>query len=85
MIIDSHCHLNHLHNDIPLEKIINNARSSNIRLMLNIATKPNEFENIINTSILYDEVYFTLGVHPHEASELNDGVIKEIHANANNK
>ena len=85
MIIDSHCHLNYLYDDIPIEKIINNARSSNIRLMLNIATKPNEFENIINTSILYDEVYFTLGVHPHEVSELNDGVIKEIHANANNK
>ena len=55
------------------------------QIIENHGLKPNEFENIINTSILYDEVYFTLGVHPHEASELNDGVIKEIHANANNK
>ena len=85
MIIDSHCHLNYLHDDIPLEKIINNAKDSNVRLMLNIATKPNEFDKIINTSFLYDEVYFTLGVHPHEASELNDEVIKEIYTNANNK
>ena len=85
MIIDSHCHLNYSNDGIPLDKIISNAKDSNVGLMLNIATKPNEFSSIINTSILYDEVYFTLGVHPHEASDLNDDVIKEIHTNANNK
>ena len=85
MIIDSHCHLNYSNDGIPLDKIISNARDSNIGLMLNIATKPNEFDVIINTSNLYDEVYFTLGVHPHEASDLNDKVIKKIHTNANNK
>jgi len=85
MIIDSHCHLNYSNDGIPLDKIISNARDSNIGLMLNIATKPNEFDGIINTSNLYDEVYFTLGVHPHEASDLNDKVIKKIHTNANNK
>ena len=85
MIIDSHCHLNYSNDGIPLDKIISNARDSNIGLMLNIATKPNEFDGIIKTSNLYDEVYFTLGVHPHEASDLNDKVIKKIHTNANNK
>ena len=85
MIIDSHCHLNYSNDGIPLDKIISNARDSNIGLMLNIATKPNEFDGIINTSNLYDEVYFTLGVHPHEASDLNDKVIKKIHTNSNNK
>tara|TARA_B110000444_G_scaffold171894_1_gene160669 strand:+ start:9 stop:788 length:780 start_codon:yes stop_codon:yes gene_type:complete len=85
MIIDSHCHLNYSNDGIPIEEIISNARVNNVGLMLNIATKPNEFYSIINTSALYDEVYFTLGVHPHEASYLNDDVIKEIYTNTNNK
>ena len=85
MIIDSHCHLNYSNDGIPLKEIISNARDSNIGLILNIATKPNEFDSIINTSTLYDEVYFTLGVHPHEASNLSDDVIKKIYINANNK
>jgi|TARA_B110000967_G_scaffold170061_1_gene179825 TatD DNase family protein len=85
MIIDSHCHLNYSNDDISLEEIINNARDSNIKLMLNIATKQNEFENIINISALYHEVYFTLGIHPHEANHLNNDVIKEIYMNENNK
>ena len=85
MIIDSHCHLNYSNDGILLEEIISNASVSNVRLMLNIATKPNEFESIINTSTLYDEVYFTLGVHPHEANQLNNDVIKKIYINENNK
>ena len=35
MIIDSHCHLNYSNDNISLEEIINNARDSNIKLMLN--------------------------------------------------
>ena len=85
MIVDSHCHLNYSNDGIHLKEIINNASVSNVGLMLNIATKPNEFESIINTSTLYDEVYFTLGVHPHEASHLNNDVIKKIYMNENNK
>ena len=85
MIIDSHCHLNYSNDGIPLKEIINNASVSNVGLMLNIATKPNEFDNIINTSTLYDEVYFTLGVHPHEANHLNNDVIKKIYINESNK
>ena len=85
MIIDSHCHLNYSNDGILLEEIISNASASNVGLMLNIATKPNEFESIINTSTLYDEVYFTLGVHPHEANHLNNDVIKKIYINENNK
>ena len=85
MIIDSHCHLNYPNDGITLDKIISNAKDSNVGLMLNIATNPNEFDSIIHTSTLYDEVYFTLGVHPHEANHLNDDVINKININANNK
>ena len=85
MIIDSHCHLNYSHNNISLEEIISNARDSNVRTMLNIATNPNEFDNIINTSTLFNEVYFTLGVHPHDSKETNDDILQIIKNNLDNK
>jgi len=85
MIIDSHCHLSYSKEQHTLEEIICNAKESDIGLLLNIATKPNEFNKLIHTSKLYNEVYFTLGVHPHEAIHLNDEVIKNIYINANNK
>ena len=84
MIIDSHCHLNYLKDKVPLESILQNAKNNNISLMLNIATKSNEFDNLIKVSNEYEEVYFTLGIHPHEASEMNENVAKRIYENSNN-
>ena len=85
MIIDSHCHLNYSEKEHPLIEVLSNAKDNNIGLMLNIATKSNEYDKLIETSNLYKEVYFTLGVHPHEANDLNDKVIEKIYINKNNK
>lgn len=85
MIVDSHCHLNFSEKELPLVEVLNNAKENNIGLMLNIATNSIEYDNLINTSNLYKEVYFTLGVHPHEANDLNNKVIEKIYINKNNK
>ena len=85
MIVDSHCHLNFSEKELPLVEVLNNAKENNIGLMLNIATNSIEYDNLINTSNLYKEVYFTLGVHPHEANDLDDKVIEKIYINKNNK
>ena len=84
MIIDSHCHLNYLKDTIPLESGLHDAKEDNISLMLNIATKLSEFDDLIKISNKYEEVYFTLGIHPHEASEMNENTIKRIYENTNN-
>ena len=85
MIVDSHCHLNFSEKELPLVEVLNNAKENNIGLMLNIATNSIEYDNLINTSNLYKDVYFTLGVHPHEANDLNNKVIEKIYINKNNK
>ena len=81
MIVDSHCHLDYLKEAPSIEEVLKNAKKQNIILMLNIATKLGEFEKIIETSNLYDVVYFTLGIHPHEANELTSDVVDIIHNN----
>ena len=85
MIVDSHCHLNFSEKELPLVEVLNNAKDNDIGLMLNIATNSIEYDNLINTSNLYKEIYFTLGVHPHEANDLNNEVIEKIYINKNNK
>ena len=85
MIVDSHCHLSYSEKEPPLVEVLKNAKDNNIGLMLNIATNSNEYDSLINTSNLYKEVYFTLGVHPHEANDLNDKVIEKIYINKDNK
>ena len=84
MIIDSHCHLAYLKENVSLDSIIQNAKDENINLMLNIATKLSEFDKLIKISNKYEEVYFTLGIHPHEASQMCENITKKIYENSNN-
>ena len=84
MIIDSHCHLAYLKENVSLDSIIQNAKDENINLMLNIATKLSEFDKLIKISNKYEEVYFTLGIHPHEASQMCENITKKIYENSSN-
>ena len=85
MIIDSHCHLSFDNNSFNIENILNRARISGVSKYLNIATKSNEFETLINISNKYDDIYFTLGIHPHESKETNDDILQIIKKNLDNK
>ena len=46
MIIDSHCHLISSRYEKPIHEIINICEASNISLLLNIATKEKEFNEM---------------------------------------
>ena len=84
MIIDSHCHLNYSSHGPPLTEVLANAKENNVGLMLNIATKQSEFDDLLKVSKCYEEIYFTLGIHPHEAKEMDESVSEKIYLNANN-
>ena len=84
MIIDSHCHLNYSSDGPLLTEVLANAKENNVGLMLNIATKQSEFDDLLKVSKCYEEVYFTLGIHPHEAKEMDESVSEKIYLNANN-
>ena len=69
MLIDSHCHLNFDDYQDDLDEVIERAKSAGIDTMLNICTKLDEARSIIDLAQSRDELYCTVGVHPHEAKE----------------
>ena len=85
MIIDSHCHLNHLKNELILDEVVSSAKDNNVNVILNISTKKSEFEEIIEISQIYEQVYFSLGIHPHEAHEMCNEIAEFIYNNKKNK
>ena len=68
MLIDSHCHLDYLARDGDLEAVIARARAAGVGAMITICTKLSEFESVRAIAAAHDDIWCSLGVHPHEAA-----------------
>lgn len=78
MYIDSHCHLDDEQYDSDRVEILNGLSEKNMEIVLNIGV---DIASSIVTVKMADEneiIYAAVGVHPHEASELETKSLDEI-------
>jgi TatD DNase family protein len=68
MLIDSHCHLDFPDFADELDAIVARARNVGVRAMLTICTHVTRFHRVLAVAERFDEVFCTVGVHPHEAA-----------------
>ena len=66
-LIDSHCHLNYPGLAERQEEVLANARARGIAGFLNISTRQKEWDDVVEVAERNDDVWATIGVHPHEA------------------
>lgn len=72
MLIDSHCHLNHkrLLNLGGPEAVVANARAAGVGGMLTINCRiSDEFEEVLGVARQFENVWCSVGTHPHEAAD----------------
>ncbi|AVM73632.1 TatD family hydrolase [Magnetospirillum gryphiswaldense] len=67
MLVDSHCHLDFPDFADELDQVVERARQSGIGLMLTINTHVSRFPRVLTVAERFDDVYCTVGIHPHEA------------------
>tara|TARA_B100000676_G_C17995707_1_gene797681 strand:- start:486 stop:1274 length:789 start_codon:yes stop_codon:yes gene_type:complete len=68
MLVDSHCHLDYHERDGDIDDVLARARKSDIGTIVTICTKISEAKSVQGLAARYDNVWCTVGVHPHEAS-----------------
>ena len=68
MLVDSHCHLDYLARDGDLEEAVARAKAANVGTMVTICTKITEFDIVRGIAERFDNVWCTVGIHPHEAA-----------------
>lgn len=68
MLVDSHCHLDFPDFADELDQVVERARAGGIGLMLTINTHISRFPAVLAIAERYDDVYCTVGIHPHEAA-----------------
>lgn len=65
-IIETHCHLDYLKSK-PLDEIVQEAMDTGIEKIITISVEPDNFDSALSIAEKYEEVYFTQGIHPHDA------------------
>ena len=69
MLIDSHCHLDFPELAGDESGVLTRARAAGVRGMLTIGTRLDQFERVRGFAERHENVWCSVGVHPHEAKE----------------
>ena len=68
MLVDSHCHLDFPEFADELDRVVVRAAAAGVGTMVTICTKVSEFAAVRAIAERYDNVYCSVGIHPHEAA-----------------
>ena len=74
--IDTHCHLDKL-NSTP-EEAVKQAKQEGVKTMVTISVDEVSLDFVSNTVMQFKDVYGTVGVHPHDASEFRPSLEQSI-------
>ncbi|MDP6816240.1 MAG: TatD family hydrolase, partial [Alphaproteobacteria bacterium] len=68
MLVDSHCHLDFPGLAEDLDGVVARARDGGVGAMVTICTRVRAFDGIRAIAERFDNVFCSVGLHPHEAA-----------------
>lgn len=66
-LVDSHCHLDFEDFNGDLEAVLVRAKNENVDRLLTICTRVTNFNEVLKVAEAKDNIFCTVGIHPHEA------------------
>jgi TatD DNase family protein len=78
MLIDSHCHLDFPELKDELDAVLARARTAGVGLMVTISTRVGRFVELRQIAEAHDNVFCSVGTHPHHAAEEPDIMVEEL-------
>jgi len=75
-MIDTHAHLDALDEDPAA--VVARARDAGVTRILTVGTTPAGCRRALELAEQFDDVFAILGIHPHEASVVDDGAVAEV-------
>jgi TatD DNase family protein len=67
MLVDSHCHLDFPEFAPELDAVVNRAKNAGVEVCVTIGTTLAKFPGVRAVAERFDNVYCSVGIHPHEA------------------
>jgi TatD DNase family protein len=78
MLVDSHCHLDFPDFSSELDAVVDRARAVGVGRIVTISTRIKRHSDLIAIAERYDDVYCSVGTHPHQAHEELDIAVDDI-------
>src|SRR5437764_13769954 len=81
MLIDSHCHIDGEQFDADRDDVVERAKDAGVGMMLNVGTgdpHSDDFKRAVAVAEKYDNVYASVGVHPHDAKLYDDAAEEHL-------
>ncbi len=81
ILIDSHCHIDGEQFDDDRDEVVERAREAGVAAMLNIGTgdpHSDDFRRAVAVAEKYDNVYASVGIHPHDAKLYDDNAEQHL-------
>jgi TatD DNase family protein len=75
-VIDTHCHLDAC--DQPVDALVSRARDAGVERMLAIGMNHTSCEHALQAAQEHDEVFVSIGRHPHEAAGFDQAALGEL-------
>lgn len=78
MLVDHHCHLDFPNFAEDLEGVVARAGAAGVGLMVTISTRIRTFDQVLGVATRFDNVFCSVGTHPHNAHEELDIPVEDI-------
>ena len=78
MLVDSHCHLDFPHLSDQLGAVLARAREAGVGTLVTICTRVRNFDAVLAIAQDHDNIFCSVGTHPHNADEERDIPLEEI-------
>jgi TatD DNase family protein len=69
MLVDSHAHLDFPEFASELDQVVKRARAAGVGRIVTISTRVRRFQDLQAIAARYDDVFCSIGTHPHHAAE----------------
>ena len=78
LIVDSHCHLDYEGLSERLPEVLVNCKTQGVGLMLSISSLVKNFPRLLAIAEAHDNIFCTVGTHPHHAHEELDVPVSQL-------
>lgn len=83
-LIDTHCHLTFKQLAADIEQIVERSRAAGVTSWITVGTDTQQNQQVVELAARFDNMYAAIGIHPHDARDMNDRALRQLRELAQN-